>query len=130
MNTNSHIDVDSSNLSHKSDSINHINPQLHTAVSVVRPSVRDSTHTVVTVPQQLDTETVVLVSQLVKPGKQFIEKTDEFLSSTLSRELGEPTDVSKQNTHILVPLDINLVELSVRGLPGNVRLHLHGDMSG
>ena len=36
-------------------------------MSVVRPSVRDSTHTVVTIPQQLDTETVVLVSELVKP---------------------------------------------------------------
>ena len=49
------------------DGINHVNPELHTAVGVVRPVVRDPAHAVVTVPQQLDPQTVVLVSQLVKP---------------------------------------------------------------
>ena len=31
------------------------------------------------------------------PGKEFIKKTDEFLSRALSRELGEAADVSKEN---------------------------------
>ena len=29
-----------------------------------------------------------------------------------------------------MPLDVNLVELSVSRLAGNVRLHLHGDVPG
>ena len=49
------------------DGINHIYPELHTAVSVVGPGVRDPADTVVAVAQELDTETVVLVSELVKP---------------------------------------------------------------
>ena len=49
------------------DGINHVYAQLHTAVGVVRAGVRNPTDTVVTVAQQLDPQTVVLVSQLVKP---------------------------------------------------------------
>ena len=49
------------------DGINHVNPELHTAVGVVGAGVRDPADTVVTVSQQLDPETVMLVSELVKP---------------------------------------------------------------
>ena len=49
------------------DGINHVYAQLHTAVGVIRSSIRNPTDTVVTVTQQLDPQTVVLVSQLVKP---------------------------------------------------------------
>ena len=50
------------------DGINHIYAQLHTAVGVIWPSVRNPTDTVVAVSQQFDPQTVVLVGQLVKPG--------------------------------------------------------------
>ena len=57
------------------DGINHINPQLHTAVGVIRTGIRNSTDTVVAVSQQLDPQTVVLVSQLVKPALRVQFKT-------------------------------------------------------
>ena len=56
------------------DGINHINPQLHTAVGVIRTGIRNPTDTVVAVSQQLDPQTVVLVGQLVKPGSQEISR--------------------------------------------------------
>ena len=49
------------------DGIDHVYPELHAAVCVVGPGVRDAADAVVAVAQQLDTETVVLVSELVKP---------------------------------------------------------------
>ena len=101
------------------DGIDHVYPELHAAVCVVRSGVRDAADAVVAVAQQLDTETVVLVSELVKPdntsrmregrgegtelpGEQFIEETDQLLRSTLGRELGEAADVGKENTKMMI----------------------------
>ncbi len=47
--------------------VNHVYAEFYAAVCVVGPGVRDPTHAVVAVAQQLDTQAVVLVSQLVKP---------------------------------------------------------------
>ena len=52
------------------DGINHVYAELHTAVGVIWPGVRNPTDAVIAVAQQLDPQTVVLVSQLVKPGQQ------------------------------------------------------------
>ena len=85
MNTNSHIDIDTCHLPHESeirtvrmfritqvvilrDCVNHVNAQLHAAVGVVRPGLRDPAYAVVAVAQQLDTQTVVLIGKFVKPG--------------------------------------------------------------
>ena len=102
------------------DGIDHVYPELHAAVCVVRSGVRDAADAVVAVAQQLDTETVVLVSELVKPdntsrmregrggertelpGEQFIEETDQLLRSTLGGELSEAADVGKENTKMMI----------------------------
>ena len=49
------------------DGIDHVNPELDTAVSVVRSGLWDTADTIVTVAQQLDTETMVLIGQFVEP---------------------------------------------------------------
>ena len=101
------------------DGIDHVYPELHAAVCVVGPGVRDAADAVVAVAQQLDTETVVLVSELVKPdntsrmregrgegtelpGEQFIEETDQLLRSALGGELSEAADVGKENTKMMI----------------------------
>ena len=52
------------------DGVNHVNPELHTAVRVVWPGLRDPADAVVAVPQQLDPQTVMLVGEFVKPGDE------------------------------------------------------------
>ena len=50
------------------DGVNHVNAQLHAAVGMVGPWLRDPAYAVVAVAQQLDTQTVVLIGKFVKPG--------------------------------------------------------------
>lgn len=45
------------------DGLYHVQPHLHTAVGVVGPRLRQPRHTVVAVSQDLDPQTVVLLSQ-------------------------------------------------------------------
>lgn len=45
------------------DSLYHVQPHLHTAVGVVGPRLRQTRHAVVAVSQNLDPQTVVLLSQ-------------------------------------------------------------------
>ena len=59
------------------DSVDHVNPQLNTAVSMVRPGIRDPANTVVAVAEQFDSQTVVLIGELVKPVK-VIEITEKW----------------------------------------------------
>lgn len=49
------------------DGINHVNPELYTAMCMVRSRLRDSTDTIVAVTKKFDPETMVLIGQFVEP---------------------------------------------------------------
>lgn len=107
--------------------LNHVDAHLNTAVGVVRSRLRQSRHAVVTIAQNFYSETVVLLKtktqntwscccflkekyfgnflsrspyrcQLVKTGKEFIERHDKLLSCALWCQTGETLNVCKQNT--------------------------------
>ena len=62
---------------------------------------------------------------MVKAAKEFIEEPDKVLGGALGGEVGEADNVGEEYADVLVPLDIDLVELPLDG-GHDVGLHLHG----
>jgi len=54
-------------------------------------------HTVVAITENFDPEAVVIVRQLIKSPKQFIQQPNQLLRRTLGRQHRKPNNVSKQN---------------------------------
>jgi len=65
-----------------------------------------------TIPQQLDAQAMMLRCETIEASKEFIEKSHEFLGSALIRKRSESANVGKQNAHVFVALDVDLVEKS------------------
>ena len=108
----------------------HIQPHLHTTLSMVWPGFWKPGHTIVAVSQQLDPQTVVFRGQSVKPGEQLVQQTHQLLGCALVGEAGEAAYICEQDADVLVTLDVDLVEHGILGLAGNVCLHLHCNVAG
>lgn len=63
--------------------INHVQTHLHTALGVVWAGLGEAAHAVVTVPQDLDPQAVVVSGQAVKSGKQLIQELNQLLGGAL-----------------------------------------------
>ena len=72
---------------------------------------------------------MMLCGELVKSCKKLIQKTNQLFGCALIGKRCEPANVRKQNAHIFVLLDVNLVKLRFFRLTSNVVLHFHGNVS-
>ena len=63
--------------------------------------------------------------QLIEAAEELVEEADELLGGALRRQDGESDNIGKEDADVLVPLDVDLMELALDGRH-QVGLHLHG----
>jgi len=124
-----HVQLHAGPLPRGRDGADHEQPHLDAAVRVVWPRHGQPGHAVVAVPEQLDAQAVLLGGEPVEAREQVVEDLHQLLGAAAARQGGEPFDVREQDAHVLVAVEVDLVELvrhegALLLLAGDVLNHL------
>lgn len=82
--------------------MNHVQSHAHRTCRIVGTRFRQSTHTIITIAENLYPHAMILVCEFVESSKQLVERSDEILGGAGGREVCETANVRKKDAIYII----------------------------